>query len=195
MGGCAGKIAMANELRQLRDFVPIRPLTSVESFQIAERQASRLLELRGVSQEPVPESVITQLPRIHVEHLVPSPVAGASQWSRGRWLILINGNDPVGRQRFTLAHELKHVLDSRFDHVPLYPADNPASSERIEAICDFFAACLLMPRPWVKRAWREGPRDVRSLACRFKVSRQAMQMRLQQLGLVEPTNRRHEVAA
>jgi Zn-dependent peptidase ImmA (M78 family) len=185
---------VANEFRQLRDFVPIRPLTWVESIQIAERQATRLLELAGVAVEPVAETVISRLPRIQVERIVPSPVAGASQWSRGRWLILVNGADPLGRQRFTLAHELKHVIDNPFVKI-LYPPAGPQSSrDRAEAVCDYFAGCLLMPRPWVKKAWREGPQDIASLALRFQVSRQAMQVRLQQIGLVEPS-RRHLLAA
>ena len=186
---------MANELRQLRDIVPIRPLTMIEALQIAERQATKLLELAGVDAAPVPESVISKLPRVQVERMVPSPVAGASQWSRGRWLILVNGTDPIGRQRFTLAHELKHVIDSKFDGVPLYPAIGDLTSrERTESVCDYFAGCLLMPRPWVKRSWREGPQEVVALARQFEVSRQAMQVRLQQIGLIEPS-KRHVFAA
>lgn len=183
---------MANELRQLRDFVPIRPLTWVEAVQMAERQATKLLELSAVVAPPVPESVIAKLPRVQVERIVPSPVAGASQWSRGRWLVLVNGADPIGRQRFTLAHELKHILDAPFIKVLYPPTGDLSSHDRAEAICDQFAGCLLMPRPWVKKAWREGRQDVVSLARHFEVSRQAMQVRLQQIGLVEPT-RRHLV--
>jgi Zn-dependent peptidase ImmA (M78 family) len=59
------------------------------------------------------------------------------------------------------------------------------SHERAETICDYFAACVLMPRAWVKKAWREGPQDIPSLARQFQVSRQAMQVRLQQVGLIE----------
>jgi Zn-dependent peptidase ImmA (M78 family) len=185
---------MTNVVRALRDFVPIRALTSVETIQIAERQALKLLELSGIVDSPVPESVIAALPRIQVERILPSPVAGASQWSRGRWLIVVNGADPVGRQRFTLAHEFKHVLDNPFIKVLYPPAGALSSRDRAEAVCDYFAGCLLLPRPWVKKAWREGPQDIASLARQFDVSRQAMQVRLQQIGLVEPT-RRHSLVA
>jgi Zn-dependent peptidase ImmA (M78 family) len=185
---------VANVLRGLRDFVPIRPLTWVEAIQIAERQATHLLELTDVTGPAVPETIITKLPRMQVERIVPSPVAGASQWSRGRWLIVINGADPIGRQRFTLAHEFKHVLDNPFIKVLYPPLGGLTSHDRAEAICDYFAGALLVPRPWLKRAWREGIQDIPSLARLFNVSRQAMQVRLQQVGLVEPV-RRHQLAA
>ncbi|MEO6318843.1 MAG: ImmA/IrrE family metallo-endopeptidase, partial [Acidimicrobiales bacterium] len=54
-----------------------------------------------------------------------------------------------------------------------------------ERLCDYFAACLLMPRSWVKQAYGSGVQDVVALAERFEVSPQAMQVRLLQLGLVD----------
>ena len=180
---------MAGVVRSLRDLVPIRPLTSIEAMRVAELQATRLLELAGVTQPPVSEQIIAGLPRIQVERMTPAPVSGATQWSQGRWLIVLNGSEPVVRQRFSLAHEFKHVLDNPFISV-LYPDQALLSRrERAEQICDYFAACLLMPRPWVKRAWVKGRQEVPALAGRFHVSRLAMQVRLTQIGLVEPAPR------
>ena len=62
-------------------------------------------------------------------------------------------------------------------------------------MCDYFAACLLMPRPWVKRLWAQGTQDATVLAATFAVSPAAMNVRLQQLGLAEPRGRWHGVAA
>src|SRR5580704_13272227 len=103
---------MTNVIRELRDLVPLRALSVAESMRVADLQAGRLLALLGIEEGPVPESAITELPRIQVERMTPSPVSGAAQWSRGRWLIVVNGAEPWGRQRFSLAHEFKHVLDS-----------------------------------------------------------------------------------
>jgi len=144
---------MTTIIRQLRDLVPLRPLSVAESMRVADQQATRLLALMGVLQGPVPESVIADLPRVHVERMTPAPVSGAAQWSKGRWLIVVNGGEPYGRQRFSMAHELKHVLDSPFTHF-LYPSrDGQSAPDRTEQICDYFAACLLMPRAWVKSAY------------------------------------------
>jgi Zn-dependent peptidase ImmA (M78 family) len=61
-------------------------------------------------------------------------------------------------------------------------------------MCDYFAACLLMPRPWVKRLWTSGAQDAGQLAATFNVSPAAMDRRLQDLGLVEARRRWHRPA-
>jgi Zn-dependent peptidase ImmA (M78 family) len=180
---------MANVMTALRDLVPIRPLTLVEALRIAELQAIRLLELTGVRTPPVPESVISGLPRIQVERIRLPGLSGAAEWSHGRWLIVINGAEPGGRQRFSLAHELKHVLDNPFIGVLYPPVHGMSDHDRAEQICDYFAGCLLMPRRMVKRVWGEGVEDLASLARLFAVSRAAMQVRLMQIGLSQPYDR------
>lgn len=136
---------------------------------------------------PLPETAISELPRLQVERIFPAPASGATEWSHGRWLIVLNGAEPHVRQRFSLAHEFKHVLDSSFIRVLFPLVGDLTSHERAEAICDYFAACVLMPRIWLKRAWAGGSQDVRTLSRRFDVSRQAtMRLRLQQVGLAEP---------
>jgi Zn-dependent peptidase ImmA (M78 family) len=59
----------------------------------------------------------------------------------------------------------------------------------IEQVCDYFAGCLLMPRPALKRAWVDGNQSVVSLARRFGVSQAAMQVRLHQTGIAAPQPR------
>jgi Zn-dependent peptidase ImmA (M78 family) len=177
---------MTSLITALRDTVPIRPLTFVEALRTAELQATKLLELSGLSEPPFPEGIISGLPKMQVERIIPAPASGATQWSRGRWLILLNGAERPQRQRFSLGHEFKHVLDNPFIDV-LYPRTGSMSpAERAEQVCDYFAACLLMPRMWVKRSWTSGTQDPRALARQFDVSKQAMQVRLLQIGLTEP---------
>jgi Zn-dependent peptidase ImmA (M78 family) len=171
----------------LRDGVPIRPLSYAEALRVAELQATKFLS--GATEPPFPETAISRLPRVQVERIFPAPSAGATAWSHGRWLIVLNAADPRGRQRFSLGHEFKHVLDNPFIDV-LYPETaRMTSHERAEQICDYFAACLLMPRIWVTRAWTTGSQNPRTLARRFDVSLQAMRVRLEQIGLVEPEPR------
>jgi Zn-dependent peptidase ImmA (M78 family) len=90
-----------------------------------------------------------------------------------------------------LGHEFKHIVDNPCINV-LYPKDEQArqSAEgRAERVCDWFAACLLMPRPWVKRLWASGTQDTETLAATFVVSPAAMDRRLQDLGLIETRKR------
>ena len=60
---------MARIMTALRDLVPIRPLSLIEALRTAELQSQRLLELTGTEIAPVPESLITDLPRMQVERI------------------------------------------------------------------------------------------------------------------------------
>ncbi len=176
-------------LAQLRDFVPIRPLTRHEALSIAERQAQKFLEIVDVTEPPVPEAIISRLPRIQVERVSPWPTSGAADWVRGQWVVILNGAEPTVRQRFSLAHEFKHIVDNRFI-ADLYRGERLQCRRRwIEQICDYFAGCLLVPRPWLRRAWATDTQDLEQLAWRFHVSQAAMQTRLNQTGLSAPAPR------
>jgi hypothetical protein len=173
---------------RVRAISPHRPLSFADSLRIAELQAAKLLQLTGCTEGPVPESIITDLPRIDVQRSAKLIGCGLTTWSRGQWRIRINASDSATRQRFTLAHELKHVLDAAHEHVIYRHLPNGEARRRhIEAICDAFAAALLMPRPWVKQHWYGGIQDLAALAWHFEVSLQAMHIRLQTLGLIERT--------
>lgn len=174
---------------RVRDLVPIRPLTRLEAMRVAELQAARFRELLELDDPCLPEEAIAGLPRVQVERMSPFPVSGATNWSHGRWLIVLNAAESATRTRFSLAHELKHILDHRFIDT-IYEGTPQAERGRwIEQVCDYFAACLLMPRPMVKRLYYSGIQRLPELAARFQVSQQAMQVRLNQIGLVDPPAR------
>src|SRR6185437_3254328 len=155
-------------------------------------QAVKLLSILDQYEPPVNVGLIAELPRIEVR-VVPNRdiggLSGATQWDRtkGRWLVAINRDDSKTRRRFTLAHEFKHVLDNRRTTV-LYPKRlyGAQTEQVVEQMCDWFAACLLAPRPWVKRLWTQESQDPAVLAATFNISPAAMNIRLEQLGLVEP---------
>jgi predicted transcriptional regulator len=176
---------MASVIAELRSLVPNRALTFEESLRIAERQAERLLKLAGVTEPPVPEGVVASLPKLQVQRLTPIPVSGSTHWTRSHWLIVLNAAESSGRQRFSLLHEFKHALDNPFIKT-LYPATTGMTAHaRAEQVCDYFSACALMPKVWVRRAWAmERQQDLAVLARRFGVSQAAMRVRLIQLGLM-----------
>ncbi len=102
-----------------------------------------------------------------------------------RWYVVINTRDPMERQRFTAAHEIGEYLLIR--HYQRQGKEPPKSS-RNERFCDAFAAHLLMPEDIVRQqadelchGRRNDKRDV--LASRFGVSREALNIRLRDLGL------------
>jgi Zn-dependent peptidase ImmA (M78 family) len=176
-------------LQSLRALMPARGLQHHEAQGVAERQAMRLLSILEQREPPVAVGLIAELPRVEVR-VVPNRdlagLSGMSQWlkAQSRWLIAVNGDDSQTRRRFTLAHEFKHIVDNPYINV-LYPKREQSADDRAERMCDYFAACLLMPRPWVKRLWAQGVQDAAVLAATFNVSPAAMDRRLQELGLIE----------
>lgn len=176
-------------LHQLRQLMPQRAVSDLEARGIAERQAMRLLRLSGITEPHVPGSIIAELPRIKVEVRSGLPASGATHWDAAAkvWHIRLRSQDAAVRQRFSLAHELKHVIDHPVIDRAYPTIGRRHSRVRAEAVCDYFAACLLMPRPWVKAAWTSGVQEIESLAELFGVSTQAMTYRLVDLGLLPST--------
>jgi Zn-dependent peptidase ImmA (M78 family) len=64
-----------------------------------------------------------------------------------------------------------------------------ARHDAIEQVCDYFAGCLLIPRPWLKKAWGQRIQSLDALAARFETSQAAMSVRLQQVGLAKQAPR------
>jgi Zn-dependent peptidase ImmA (M78 family) len=170
-------------IASLRELQPNRPVNWAEAHGVAERQATRLLQHFLIDEPPVPQFVISSLAPISVDWRSGWPTSGMTIRDKDRWRIVINGDEPRQRQRFSLAHEFKHILDDpkiRQLHAHL-PAEH--RQRRAERLCDYFAACLLMPRVWIKRDWYAGHQEPISLARRYYVSLPAMTTRLSDLGL------------
>lgn len=176
-------------IAEVRDLVPLHALTYGEALQVAEAQAARFLALAGITGPPVSEHIITELPRIQVNRMSPFPVSGATEWSHGRWHVVLNGAEPVTRQKFSLAHELKHIIDHPFADQIYSKLPEHDRQNLTERVCDHFAGCALMPKSWVEKEWHSGNQHLGDLAMTFGVSQSAMQVRLRHLGLIGMTPR------
>ena len=42
-------------------------------------------------------------------------ISGLTTWDDGNWVIGVNKSHPQARRRFTLAHEIKHLIDANRD--------------------------------------------------------------------------------
>ncbi len=166
-------------LALLRMLVPNRELGYYERLRIAELQANRLRAHFALEGAPTPEEIIEELPRIRVIRKTGLPVSGAAHWNGHYWIITLNSDEPDARQRFSLMHEFKHVLDHTSKN-RLY-----RGTDQAERIADYFAACLLMPKRVVKSLWCQGAQDINQLARTLGVSPVAMRYRLQSIGLVD----------
>lgn len=169
----------------LRSILPNRQLLFREALQVAELQATRLLQLCSVHEPPVPSSVVTSLPHITIEYAINMPCSGVTDWDvhRQSWVITLNRLEPATRRRLTLLHEYKHIIDH--GHIGLLPTPSPRnySLSATEYVADYFAGCVLVPTILLRRAWGQGIQRIDELARLFDVSYQAMQVRLHQTQL------------
>ncbi len=175
-------------LKALRSLMPTRVLSYGEALQRAELQANRLLELNHITGAPAPSEIVTELPRISVVRRYDLPVSGSAHWDGGSWVISLNAAEPELRQRFSLMHEFKHIIDHPTRHLVRGTKDHSAE-DTAERIADYFAACVLMPKAWVKTAFCSKTQKTEKLAAMFQVSPKAMSVRLSQLGLTEQLDR------
>lgn len=102
----------------------------------------------------------------------------------GFLMAVLNRNSAPVRRRFSLAHEAGHlVLDpDRRSQGYLHQVAARTAKDPLERACDYFAACLLMPRDWIQGA-AEVASGTQQLARIFYVSQDAMRIRLRELGL------------
>ena len=108
--------------------------------------------------------------------------------------IRVRSDDPYERQNFTVAHELGHFIL----HHPGTWKDTPdtmyrrsawsghAAGRRAEYQANLFAAALLMPEIIIRERWHL-LRSIHYLAPYFRVSKQAIRCRLEELGLIVTT--------
>ncbi|SEG85246.1 protein of unknown function [Actinacidiphila yanglinensis] len=117
-------------------------------------------------------------------------------WAPNGMRLVLLGRSPIwSRQRFTLAHELGHILagDAEDDPVAEHVAPSLAQS-RAEIRANAFAAEMLMPaselRARVAQSGAPGPDDVLQLSWDFLVSPSAMATRLKTLRVISEEQRR-----
>ena len=160
-----------------------------------ERLAERLLGEAGVIQPPVPVEGMARKTGCKVIAAKLRDVSGVLVRSRNGATIGYNSDHPQTRKRFTIAHELGHFLlhrgqEVRYDHdfrVSLRSQESSEGTNIEEIEANFFAASLLMPEkilaadPRTAFIHLDDDATVEALAKSYKVSRQAMSLRLTRL--------------
>lgn len=128
-------------LARLRALCPKRDLQFSEALRVAELQASRLLELSDVGCWPVPSEVVSELPRIRLAY-TDLPTSGLSHWDGEAWAIFLNEDEPPTRQRFTLLHEFKHIVDHGRNGQLYRGSHRVTAGQQAEQAADYFAGCV-----------------------------------------------------
>jgi Zn-dependent peptidase ImmA (M78 family) len=170
-------------LTKLRELTPKDIWDNKAHHANSERQAKLLRKLLGIKAAKFPNEAINQLQMIDVRIDYDLPYSASAYWEDRKWIITLNGRESYLRQRFSLAHEIKHILDHKnkyylyLDHVGI------THNRSAERQADYFAACLLMPRDHVMRLYKMGVTSPTELAPFFEVSPKAMHIRMRTLKL------------
>lgn len=164
----------------------------------AYKLAGRVLRDHNVQQPPVDVLALARDEGIRVvfQELADN-VSGMLVQTGRETVIGVNANHHENRQRFTLAHELAHhhlhpnsptvYVDGMMVH---FRGEQEQAPPAVEVEANAFAAALLMPETFLREDLRDRTIDmfdesaVRRLAQRYKVSVQALTIRLMELGLL-----------
>jgi hypothetical protein len=142
----------------------------------ADRTVERLLARLGVAPRvPVDLDAVARGLGVAAVRTAELVEEGRLERTGGRTEILVRRGAPAVRRRFTIAHELAHLL--------LEPDGAAERSARRERRCDEVAAALLMPRAWVA-SYAGRPRclaTARALAAEGGVSISAAVTRLDEV--------------
>jgi Zn-dependent peptidase ImmA (M78 family) len=164
------------------------------------KKVEELLQQFHIVTPPVP---VDQVAKKLGVLLCPLPadkeISGAIVRKEGRVVIAVNPAHHANRQRFTIAHELGHYffhsgmeehVDKDFRVSWRRVAGSPPGVDWQEITANRFAAELLMPTRFMKSDLDTirniNKRAVTLFALRYKVSPEAMKIRLSSLGIVGP---------
>lgn len=149
--------AVVDELRQTPLELPPVP-TEGTPVELGRQLAARLRDQLGLASAPVsdPLQLIEELTGVDAgTRPLPEGVSGMCLCDpeRSTSVVLTNSEHPAERQRFTLAHELAHLLFQDGAHVD---ADADAARGPKETRAHEFARCFLAPQhgivEWLQRA-------------------------------------------
>ncbi|GAA3961712.1 XRE family transcriptional regulator [Allohahella marinimesophila] len=179
------------ELANLWPNFPIKPFkgvdgltTSVETLEEAEEVADRIRESWGLGKLPL--SDLIDVLETHGILVIVTDVDSGAKFDglqasvAGQPVVVVSSTWPGDRQRFTLAHELGHLLLS----------DRLASEIDEEKACNRFASALLLPAASVRQHLGEKrsslePRELALLKQEFGVSMAACLYRAADLGIID----------
>ena len=169
-----------------------------------EDKATQLLADMGILEIPIPIEMIARNLNTHVSYEpFDGDLSGVLYKDKEDTIIGVNSSHPLTRQRFTIAHEIGHLILHEPDTVHIdknfrLHFRNELSSQATdirEIEANAFAAAILMPANLLRSKFDDviregididsGTDEISSLAREFQVSSQALMIRLSKLGMLE----------
>ena len=162
-------------------------MVSSRIFKLVMNLAHSITEKIGLKKIPVEIDIIQNIyfdQPVEVR-LVPLKSAHGAVWRlmHDGWVIHLNSKDPSARRRFTLFHELFHIL-AHCNASPVFKK-TPYQREGAfnELLADHFAAIMIMPEDQLRKRWVE-VKDIKIMAAVFDVPEPVMYCGLKFLKLI-----------
>lgn len=152
-----------------------------ETGEAETEKAIEALVSRFAGDRPTLESLSSKL---GIQRIVrePLPIEGGVYELDGYRIIKVNSLASAVRQKFTLAHELSHLMLE----ASIKTTRSCADDQHLEQACDKIAAGLLLParevRVFAQELGKQSPEKLGKFANHFVVSLQAAAKRLHDLG-------------
>ncbi len=163
----------------------MKPLTNPYlkriAFLVREREPRRALEAFVRARRSEDESLDALARKLGVTRIIEQRLpfeGGLFQLPDGELVIKLNSESSFVRKRFTLAHEIAHLL---VNTVPAHRGAN-RTDEYLERACDLIAAELLMPTveatDFISGLGSPSPENLKAIASRYTVSLQTAAIRV-----------------
>lgn len=154
-------------------------------FHLVEMLSVKYLGIGGIGAPPVPWELAERFgvsPPLEVRFLSLKAHHGAVWRLEDAWIAYVNSDDPPDMQRFTLFHEMFHIL-AHCGATPVFRRRGRQEGIFNEMLADYFATCMVTPAIMVSSLHRE-MRSPRAMARVFRVRESHMSRRLKALRLI-----------
>ena len=168
-------------------------------FRLIERAVQKYLRMAGVASPPVPTELVSifgNKEAIEIREVPLKVCSGATWHTEDGWVIHLNAHETAAEKRYTLFHEVFHILRHRA--ASRLPSQRKSQKGIFcEFLADYFSASVLMPRQWMVEKWAE-LQDLNRMAEVFDVPLREMWIRLRVLSLIRqpyPVRQDHRMQA
>jgi len=163
-------------------------------FKLVEKLAYKYLKKAGIQGPPVLTEAISLFDSQHTTEVreVPLKACHGAIWNiDNKWVIQLNINETPAMKRYTLFHEVFHIL-AHLEAKPVFRRPifgsqlynkRPGETYFNEKLASYFSACFLAPRDMVEEWWAH-VMDVDRMSEIFDLPKSVMWIRLRKFGLI-----------
>lgn len=149
---------------------------------LAKKQADKI----GLKEVPVPIDITNNVwfgQPVEVRLVPLKSIHGAIWKLKDGWVVHLNQKDSSARRRFTLFHEVFHILAHCNANPVFKKAPTQTEGDFNEMLADHFSEVMIMPEEMLHKKWAE-VKDIRKMAAIFDIPEPVVYCGLIYFGLI-----------